>query len=282
MRTRQFRQLAGMGTAKRLPFLEAGLTAIGANVQQLAAEHDECVRSGARRSAQLVRNVAREEAGKFLILIDAARCPAADQGLLSDHFNRAGVHLAKLIYAQIADYSIATQEELLGAVESHRHRLRLDGPNDFDWIFPNQLITERESALYVDLVEDEEGLDWSAPHDVGGAVLPSMCGSVRLVMAVTAVGLTSVAGMLALADAWDGFDPHTDSHCTDWAERTALALAATQMEEAAPAPFVVDRWPMPMVELDISEVKVTVDDLRAERDALAEAWWARQYGYDTY
>jgi AbiV family abortive infection protein len=282
MRTRQFRQLAGMGTEKRLPFLETGLNAIGANVQRLAAEYDECVRSGSTRSAQLVRNVAREEAGKFLILIDAARCPTAAQGLLSEQFNRAGIHLAKLVYAQIADYSIATQDELLRAVEGHRHRLHLDGPNDFDWIVPNHLIAERESALYVDLVEDEEGLDWSAPREARDRIAPSMCGSVWLVMGIMATGLTSVAGMRALGDAWDGFDPYVDSHCTDWAQRTAAALAARSTNEANAARFVADRWPMPMVELDISEVKVTVEDLRAKREVLEKAWFYRQYGYDTY
>ena len=104
------------------------------------------------------------------MLIDAFRSPAAGPAELSRQFARAGQHLPKLIYAQIADYLIASQTELLAAVERHRPQLHLDGPNDFDWIFANELISERERMLYVDLIEDEDGLDWLAPNSEACAV----------------------------------------------------------------------------------------------------------------
>src|SRR6266550_9060606 len=155
MKTRQFRQLAGMSFKQRLPLLVRGLDAVAANVRRLAGERETCAEAGAHQAAELLRNVAREEAGKFLVLIDTCRAPVGDDATISRQFDRAGNHLAKLIYAQIADYSIASQPELLRAIDLHRQALYLDGPNDFDWIFPNELLAEREGALYVDLVESE-------------------------------------------------------------------------------------------------------------------------------
>lgn len=156
MKTRQFRQLAGLSFNARLPLLVEGLEVIGANIAAIAAELEELgARPATNRAARLLSNVGQEEAGKFLVLIDSCRSPSSDASTIACQFDRARNHLAKLIYAQIADYSIASQEELLGAVERHRQALHLDGPNDFDWIFQNELIAEREGALYVDLVESE-------------------------------------------------------------------------------------------------------------------------------
>ena len=51
-------------------------------------------------------------------------------------------------------------------VDILRREFYLDGPNDVDWIFRNQILDSRESRLYVDLIADEEGrLTWTSPAD---------------------------------------------------------------------------------------------------------------------
>lgn len=133
MKTRQFKRLAGLPLAKRVPLVVEGLAAIGANVTNLAIDLEQCNEAKAYRAARLLHNVAREEAGKFLVLIDAYRAPAADQATLSRQFSRAGDHLSKLLYAQMADYSIGSRKELHsavtrqpGALPRRPERLRLD------------------------------------------------------------------------------------------------------------------------------------------------------------
>jgi hypothetical protein len=169
----------------------------------LAGDLDACTNAGARSAVRLVENQAREEAGKFLLLMDVARHPAIEPKELSDHLARAGRHLPKLSYAQMADYSIALRGEMASAIDRHRRKPYLDGPNDIDWIFRNELIEERENPMYVDLVEAEGGeLVWWLPRrDDAFGVVPL---SVRLVLAVQDLGLVSPEGFAALGGAWLG------------------------------------------------------------------------------
>lgn len=283
MKTRQFKRLATTSKGQQEQLVVNGLQFIGANVVDLARELEACSGARAYRASRLLYNIGREEAGKFLVLIDAYRSPSSDQAALSRQFGRAGDHLAKLIYAQIADYSIASQAELLGAVNSHRQELYLDGPNDYDFIYRNDLLSERENALYVDLVDNEGDLNWWPPFapDLGEHVPRSM----RIVQAILRAGLVSMDGLVALRSAWTGFDPHSDSNCWDWTERTTEALRQfpdlnIDGEGLGPeASFLADRWPMPMVELDLSQSRATVEELVAERTARFEAEMRSEQGY---
>lgn len=283
MKTRQFKQLAGLSPARRASLVVEGLVAIGDNVVTLVEELEKCNAAGAYRSARLLRNVGREEAGKFLVLIDAWRAPDTDARTISRQFARAGAHLSKLIYAQIADYSIASQSELVSAVNRHRQGLYLDGPNGHDWIFRNDLLSERENALYIDLVDSEGQLEWWPPHD--HEMSEPVPRSMQLVMALLSTGLVSVDGLAALREAWVGFDPHEDSHCQEWIGRTQRALQAFPDNNVegdrwtSAAYFVADRWPMPMVELELEEAKTTIDAMVAERETAYEAYVMSEYGY---
>jgi AbiV family abortive infection protein len=278
MKARQFNQLASMSKKKRDPILVEGLTAIADNVISLANDIERCRPGEAFRSAEITRNVMREEAGKFLILMDIYRAPRKEQVLVSSQLKRATNHLAKLIYDQMADYSIADRDELVRAIDDHRRDLHLDGPNDVDWIFRNSLIDERERGLYVDLVEAEGDLLWWTPTTP--TIIVGHPRLATLVAGIYECGLVSEKGFAALQDAWDGFDPTANSHCSDWAARTEAAIAAVEPASGfdehtrGRAAFVIDRWPMPMVELPVDELKIDPADLAAARDA----WLDAQYG----
>jgi AbiV family abortive infection protein len=273
VKTRQFKQLGGMALMQRLPLLVQGLEAVAANVRRIAAERVVCAEAGAHHAAELLRNLGREEAGKFLVLLDTCRAPASAPATISRQFDRARIHLAKLIYAQIADYSIASQRELLRAVDMHRQRLYLAGPNDFDWIFPNELIAEREGALYVDLVDSEGELGWSnPPEDAGPLDLPK---SIQLVGALSETGIVSTSGLLLLQDAWRGFDPHTETHYGEWAKRSRATFKALTAEvtvtghRTEAARLAIELWPMPMVEFDLTMVEVSPEEMAKRREALS-------------
>lgn len=252
MKTRQFHRLAAMSAGARLPLVVQGLEAVGANVARIADQIETCDDAGAYGAARLIRNVGREEAGKFLILLDTYRSPGSDRTAISRQFKRAGNHLAKLISAEIADYSIASWSELSEAVYRLRQQFHLDGPNDYDWIFPNELIAEREAELYVDLIDSEDGLFWSCPYDDDVPV--SVPRSMRLVLALLRTGIISVAGLPVLEDAWRDFDPSAERTHTDWARRSTIALDAftashqTGSDWPTAARVAVEFWPMPMVD----------------------------------
>ena len=187
MKTRQFKQLAGSSGRKRAELLIEGLEAVAANVSALATEIERCNVADARRASRLVANIGTEEAGKFLILLDVYRSPRSHAATISRQFARAQVHLPKLVYAQIADYSIGSKDELERALGHLRPSHHLDGPNDWDWVFKNDLIMNREGSLYVDLVESDGELQWWAPDEPG--IPGSVTRPMQLVKAIAASGL---------------------------------------------------------------------------------------------
>ncbi len=113
-------------------------------------------------SYDILMSVAREEAAKALILLDALRCPRE-----SPHFSRQlkrfNDHLAKGIYAEMCDMRPAIKEELCRYLDMEREQFYLDGPNDVDWIFPNRILHTRERNMYVDYIESDGEHYWLNP-----------------------------------------------------------------------------------------------------------------------
>jgi len=256
MKTRQFVRLASVAAERRDQLLLEGLRRLGANITTLIVEIDECNQAGARRAATLLRNIGREEAGKFLIL---------------------------LAIAQMADYSIGSRSEMLRAIEHHRRELYLDGPNDFDFIMRNDLIDEREGALYVDLVDADSELLWLAPTELDFPVAAST--SMQLVAAITASDLISPQGFRRLRQAWSDFDPQSESHHDEWSQRTIQALQHTAADLpptdnswAQLAGRIAYDWPMPLVHLDLDEKKIPRTDLVRERERRSQALLEEQFG----
>ena len=56
------------------------------------------------RGARIIESLANEEAAKFLILIDAIRCPNKEQKILSRQLEKFNEHLAKGIYAKMCSW----------------------------------------------------------------------------------------------------------------------------------------------------------------------------------
>ena len=131
MKTRQFKQLAGLSRAQRDALVVEGLLAIGANVAAIGRELEASNDARSFRAARLLHNVWREEAGKFLILIDALPLSVCRPANARVSFMGEGSPVEVGLCAD-ADYSIASQSELTGAIALHRSRSILDGPNDYD------------------------------------------------------------------------------------------------------------------------------------------------------
>lgn len=278
MKPRQFAQIASKRPAERWQLLADGLQLLAASIEQLLEEIAQANTAGAYRAGHLACNVAREEAGKFLVLIDVAR-DRGSQKQMHSQLRRASSHPEKLMYAQMADYSIGDSNEMRRAIAAHRDRYYLDGPNDFDWIFPNDLITRRESAMYVDLVEYEGGdLDWNTPPS---PTRDHPRRSTHLVVAIWRAGLTTLDGLFALGEAWKDFDYEENTTAAEWTSRTNNAVAhlpnsiASDRDSAA---FAAWWWPMPITRFDITMNEVKLEDVKARREAEFEEWLAREYG----
>jgi AbiV family abortive infection protein len=268
VKTRQFHRLHNLPAARRFEMLSEGLDHLHTQIERFANELDRCGTVDMVQASVLLRSVAREEAGKFFILVDSCRTDQRNHAAITDHLRAAGQHLPKLIAAQVADYSIGSQQEMLGAIDLHRQQYHLDGPNGADFIMPNFLTTERENALYVDLVDYDGELEWVGPDERlwGAETVPK---PVRLVLALHQIGVTTPPGLELMNEVWSTFDPTANTNNSHWA-----ALNASFVERLDPDsdPEVVRatirHWPRPLVGLDIGLNKVDLTDLKGKRALL--------------
>jgi hypothetical protein len=182
-------------------------------------------------------------------------------------------HLARCIYVEVAQMRPADFAEVRQMVDSMRRSHYLDGPNDVDWIFRNQLLANREGRLYVDYIHEEEGDRWVSPamNDEVNLGVPSP-GVRELVGALHRLGCTSRRGLAIIAEAWKR---ETIDDSTLWPEiarvnRSIVAelldggIAVTTATQAD-ASRVVDQWTFPIGSLNLSPIGVPLSELDAER-----------------
>lgn len=220
-----------------------------------------------------------EEAAKSLILPDLVRMGWRDQAAASRQLGYFSQHLPRRIYAEMVEMRPATFGEVRELVGSMRPSLYLDGPNDVDWIFRNQLIAEREQTLYVDFVDYDGTCEWVTPAGYDRAFYGARTVAADLVIAMHKLGITSREGLDVVAAAWVGCSIVDDTH---WQEIVPInsrvpdgvaAMSAAQADASADdASLVLDRWGFPIGNLDLREFQVDRKALQKRRAKWDPRW----------
>jgi hypothetical protein len=267
-------KLASRSVQGLIAGLSEGLALIAEHV---AALETAVERSDVPRARAAIRVVSEEEAGKYLVLVDAVRGARAPQRKRSRQLKRASDHIAKGIYAQAAEIRPATFDELLRYVDMLRQSHYLDGPNDVDWIFRNEIEARREEQLYVDFVESDEGDVWQSPQSRDDLGIEPPSGAADLVAALHRVGVSSAKGLEVVADVWDGYAPEPDEH---WQAVQALSLATldrlSELDDAsndeADLTRVLTSWTFPLWHVEIERIDVDPDILRQQQQDWHPDW----------
>ena len=166
MQARALKSLMELPVAKRHDAIVEGL---GLLVEHVTTLTDDLVylTDGSRpRGALMLEAQAQEEAAKVLILLDLVRLGWRDPLKVKAQIARFYDHLSRCIYAEVSKMRPADLAEVRRMVEDMRQAYYLDGPNDVDWIFRNQLLSSREDGLYVDYVRYEDGGHGARPPGV--------------------------------------------------------------------------------------------------------------------
>lgn len=269
--------------------LSEGLSHVHAHVAELERNVLGAAEAKLARAVRVLTVLLRDEAGKYLILLDAARCP---RDRLQTHLDkcRRETHVARSIYADVCEWRVGTFGELHGHAERDLRRFYLDGPNDVDWIFPNSLNTEREQALYVDYYRtDDGGHFWHSPlkEDELFGGLVHVPRAVALVKALHAAGVGAPQSLAHVARVWRGVAVYDEMDhgelyrlnrqtLVTLDENGTLADCAQEVYEE-----IMDSWPFPLHSLDLKLRRVDLNDLHQER-----ASWCPDPGfygeYDDY
>lgn len=279
MRPRAVAPLASLRDDELFESLAHGMT--------LLAEHARRIEAAARalepahvRGAAPLRALAEEEAAKFLILLDAARCPRKPSETLPTHLKRFGNHLARGLYVEAYEGRPADFGEVRRYVDVLRRSRYLDGPNDVDWIFRNSVLARREERLYVDLVEYEEGPQWFSPARLDGIHVLEWSTVLRLIDAAERLGFATSPGLRRVSDLWREVDLDDSMHwmtARDLNHQTVVSLVDAGVSERAKeedTSLLVDHWLFPLYSLDMRPVDVSLEELRQ----LRECWAAREWG----
>jgi len=295
MQSSAISSLGNQGQEHFLRNVADGVGHLVTNIQRLDGAAQRASNDGDESTAALLRSFADEEAAKVLILIDAVRCPRPEQRARARTLKRWGDHLWKGIYARACGWRPADFRELASYVNQDLQPFYLDGPRGVDWVFPNEIKSERERRIYVDLVQDitESGQGnlepyWVTPED--SWVPPddsiswlfryrtSTC--VEVALSLHAQGISTERGLQHVAAIWQPIDPRSmnGSELLAKVEETLSAVwldpeARPVKEEDPPPPSPLAYWPFPLWPIsEPADVKPSeqLETLRAERKAELE------------
>jgi AbiV family abortive infection protein len=274
MKPRMVHVLADAADEKLIREVARGLTLLLEHVAELHKSVETIVKNKHARGIAAIQTIADEEAAKYLILLDAIRCPPSAKRELSQQLRRCSNHLAKDIYAYVSRTSPADLAEVRRMLKSLRVSHYLDGPMDVDWIFRNEIIDQRERTLYVDYVRTDQGDEWVAPdiYDDRMFLHPGPSGPVRLIFSLSRAGLTTEAGLRVVGSVWRDFVPQSSTHWQEVASynRRTLRLleeAGVLREDFSPedARGIVNDWSFPLHHEDLTEIPVDVEQLREKQ-----------------
>jgi AbiV family abortive infection protein len=279
MKVRRVSTLTELADAEFLVQVALGSGHCLRNAERLYSDAESALNSAAHRSHMILCGFAEEEASKALILVDAVRCPLSEQPRRLKQLAKFSHHLSRKIYSEVCSCHPGDFRELEGLVEELREEYFLDGPNGFDWIYRNRLLQDRESALYVDYVEDDDGRRWDIPNDAlakmlttGGSIPPQ---SLSVARHLSNAGIFSAAGLKIVADVWRDFIPSGEVR---WASLRTLNQQTVERLQAAglcgaalerDLSAIRDDWPFPLWSLDTGLRKVSFESLGAARERLA-------------
>ncbi len=274
---RQASRICQMPAADRLAFIAEGLPIIHASALGFWSASAEL--KDKPREAEVIAGFAKEEAAKILILLDVVRCPDKRlAGKLNKLIGRFYGHLDRLIYAQLAEWWFTDVADLRKAVEPLRKAHDLEG-NMGEFIVPNDVLYRRESKLYADVEAYEDGTPvWNAPIVHASGFPARMPAVVQLVDAMAACGMFTLAGLKATSEIWSQVE-FQDRETLQDAERLTQELLARLIAEGLPRESASQdhvgalyrHWPLPMYNVDLDPVPVTLEELKAEQDRL---YWA--------
>jgi AbiV family abortive infection protein len=280
MRVRAIKDLTQLDDPAFFAAVADGLSLVMKNVRRLQAGAAALGEAKLMHPARVLTTVAEEEAAKVLILMDAVRCPRQPADRLARQLSRFNNHLPKGIYARVCGMRPVTLAQLQEYIDQHREEFYLDGPNDVDWIFRNEIIDGRESTLYVDYVARDDEHHWSDPSQFEDLYFSSREPlDIRMARYLYDAGLCGVESLAVVANIWRASPMESDTHWSLVRElniRTLQSLDTRGLLQEQPQDvfgWIANEWHFPMYALDLAKIPVELEDLRERQRNWNPGWY---------
>lgn len=274
MRPRAIKDLTQLADAELFVELARGMRLCLVNALRLWRDARRLLVANRPQGFNILCSCLEEEAAKFHILLDAVRCPRQSASVFSrqlDYFNQ---HLAKGLYARYYDmFSPADLAEIRRHIDGERKALYLDGPNDVDWVFRNDILRKREEAVYVDYVAYADSSRnehyWHCPDTRLMRLGNWSCRPrvLEVALALHGIGVTDERALAMVADLWRNAPMDDSIKWPTLRERnlwTIEMLDQAQLLRSRPKriyALVAEHWLFPLFPLDLTEERVSLADL---------------------
>ena len=279
MKTKAIGDLVQVSEPQLFAEIAGGLRLVADSALRLEADAQLLADQNRARGCNLLANLAEEEAGKYLILLDAVRCPR-NSPFFGRQLNKFNDHLAKGLYAEACMLSPSDFGEVARYLERERRELYIDGDGELDWICRNAILQRRETYMYVDYVRTDNGHSWEIPIEdaLGLPALHTMRSAVALAKWLDAIGCSQVEALAVIAGIWRPIEMTDAFHWTELRalnHRTVVGLRSRGLLRQHPSDVyqhVIDRWLFPLHTLDLRLIRNDPDKLRQRGAALADAY----------
>ena len=276
MRSRAIKDLTRFRDSDLFSSVAEGLASTYENASRIAEGARILNENQNIRGARILESIAKEEAAKYLILLDAIRCPRTRDDTLSRHFEKFNQHLAKGLYAEACNWKPRDFKEIKVLIQSQCDEYYLDGPSDVDWIFENWIIRQREEAFYVDYVDYDEEHAWLSPKSYEDISLaapihrrsPSV---VELVNDLHLVGFSKPDSLSIVAELWRPFSITDDTTFHDLRKlihHNLLQLPGAEVSMTVKT-RIEETWPFPLYDLEMRQIPVSKTKLKE----IQERWY---------
>lgn len=271
MKTKAIKNLCKLSDIDLFNELSKGFEYIIQNVNKIENDSKYLYDKDRYRGARVLRIMAEEEAAKYLILLDAVRCPRNGKNF-SRQLNRIYEHLSKGIYTEYCGMKPMYFHEILKWIEIAREKYYLDGPMDVDWIFHNEIIQKREEAIYVDYVENDNKNIWLTPlryEKLGKfTVMTPISSSINLVNQLHIIGLTKPESLKIIAEVWRPVEIHDEFSWPSLRELNHHTIKeldnCNQLVEQDKNIYrqIIEEWQYPLHSIDLSMIDTDKDELK--------------------
>jgi AbiV family abortive infection protein len=271
MRTKAIKDLDQLRDGDFFEQVSIGLEHIFANCIRLYSDALVLSEQNHPQGSLILNAMAKEEAAKFLILLDAVRFPRIPKEVFTRQLYQFFYkHLARGIYAEYYNWCPATFGEVKEGIERERKEYYLDGPSDVDWIFRNSILQQREESIYVDYVETEEGHAWIYPRPDAMLLwkpIPPEPAVMSMSDALKAVGFTKSGSLRIIADIWRPIKMTDDFHWQTLRELNIRTIEAIREEglliEQSQDIYgkIVNGWLFPLFSINLGLIGVSREEL---------------------
>jgi AbiV family abortive infection protein len=282
MRNKAIKDLSQLADEDLFSQIEEGLKLIYDHMRSIKLDAELLAKKGRGRGCNILKSVLEEESAKFLVLLDAIRCPRNSPEIFTRHLVRFNSHLAKGVYSRIYELMPCGFSKIKEEAERECREYYLDGPNDVDWIFRNEVLQTREEKLYVDYVEMDGEHFWLSPERY---CLSKACCSLFVTPAVYEVasalqnaGFTSSKALRCSAEIWRSVRLHDEFRWADLRDLNIKTIEKLRKRELLSKNaqksigIILQKWTYPLYGVNISLQKVDKNELDSIRNQYDIIW----------